>query len=244
MIPAIQEYLIAHMTTLREGNLVGLGVLVARDFLILFSIASIAVVIERVLSLRKIGRVEENDYRALREAMRKREIEAVRTVAVAGLAPSAAALQAGLEHGSADQEIMREAIAQEVVVQTSMLQRNLPILATVASTAPYIGLFGTVLGILDAFHTISVTGRTGASIVAGGISEALVTTALGLGVAIPAVMAYNYFNGVVNRLSLIVETHALDLTSRLPDLRTADPNGKFGEEDVTAQATGDANATG
>jgi biopolymer transport protein ExbB len=237
------------MTTLRDGNLVGFGVLVARDFLILFSIASIAVVIERVLSLRKVARVEENDYRALRDAMRKRQIEAVRACAVAGLAPSAAALQAGLEHGSADQEIMREAIAQEVVVQTSLLQRNLPILATVASTAPYIGLFGTVLGILDAFHTIAVTGRTGASVVAGGISESLVTTALGLGVAIPAVIAYNYFNGLVNRLSLIVETHALDLTSRLPDLKAADPNGTFGEETaagetITAETAGEANATG
>jgi len=125
---------------------------------------------------------------------------------------------------------MREAIAQEVVVQTSMLQRNLPTLATVASTAPYVGLLGTVLGILEAFHTIAVTGKTGASIVAGGISEALVTTALGLAVAIPAVMAYNYFNGVVNRISLIVETHAIDLTSRLPDLQAADPTGTFGGE--------------
>jgi len=226
----ILKFLAAHVTTLREGNLVGFGVLVARDFLIVFSILSVAVIIERIYSFRKIARVEERDYRALRDAMRKREIEAVRACALAGMAPSAAALQSGLEHGSADQEIMREAIAQEVVVQTSMLQRNLPTLATVASTAPYVGLLGTVLGILDAFHTIATTGKTGASIVAGGISEALVTTALGLAVAIPAVMFYNYFNGVVNRLSLVVETHTIDLTSRLPDLQAADPMHKLGGE--------------
>ena len=230
MLQTIQAYLLAHVTTLREGNLVAFGVLAARDVLIIFSIAAVAVAIERVISLRKIARIEERDYRALRDSMKKREIEAVRACALGGMAPSAAALQAGLEHGSADQEIMREAIAQEVVVQTSMLQRNLPTLATVASTAPYVGLLGTVLGILEAFHTIAVTGKTGASIVAGGISEALVTTALGLAVAIPAVMAYNYFNGVVNRISLIVETHAIDLTSRLPDLQAADPTGTFGGE--------------
>ncbi len=230
MIEAVQEFLVAHVTTLRAGNLVGFGVLIARDFLIIFSIASVAVIIERAISLSKIGKLEERDYRALRDAMRKREIEAVRTCAASGAGPSAAALQAGLEHGSADQEIMREAIAQEVVVQTSMLQRNLPTLATVASTAPYVGLFGTVLGILDAFRTIAQTGKTGASIVAGGISEALVTTALGLAVAIPAVMAYNYFNSVINRMSLTVETHTIDLTSRLPDLKTADPTGTFGGE--------------
>jgi len=225
---AIQEFLLAHITTLRTGNLVGFGVLVARDFLIVFSILSVAVIIERIYSFRKIARIEERDYRALREALRKREIEAVRACALAGMAPSAAALQSGLEHGSADQEIMREAIAQEVVVQTSMLQRNLPTLATVASTAPYVGLFGTVLGILESFRVIAETGKTGASVVAGGISEALVTTALGLAVAIPAVMAYNYFNGVVNRLSLIVETHTIDLTSRLPELQAADPMHSFG----------------
>lgn len=228
MLQVIQAYLEAHATMLREGNMVGLGVLLARDFLIIFSVASVAVVIERTYSLRKIARIEERDYRALRESMRKREIEAVRACAIAGMSPSSAALQSGLEHGSADQEIMREAIAQEVVVQTSMLQRNLPTLATVASTAPYVGLLGTVLGILDAFHTIATTGKTGASIVAGGISEALVTTALGLAVAIPAVMFYNYFNGVVNRLSLVVETHTIDLTSRLPDLQAADPMHKLG----------------
>ncbi len=235
MLQTIQEYLLAHISTLRDGNLVAFGVLVARDVLLVFSVASVAVVIERFLHLRKMSRVEESDYRALRDSLRKREIEAVRACALAGMAPSAAALQAGLEHGSADQEIMREAIAQEVVVQTSLLQRNLPILATVASTAPYVGLFGTVLGILEAFHTIAVTGRTGASVVAGGISEALILTAMGLAVAIPAVIAYNYFNGVVNRLSLIVETHALDLTSRLPDLQAADPTGTLGggEHDET-----------
>ena len=216
------------VTTKISSGPVGWGILVSAVVLVLYSVSSVAVMIERALSLRKTRLTEERDYLALRESLRKRQLEAVRACAMASSAPSAGALQAGLEHGSTDEAIMREAIAQEVVVQTSLLQRNLPLLATVASTAPYIGLFGTVLGILDAFHTISVTGRTGASVVAGGISEALVATALGLGVAIPAVIAYNYFNGKVSQLSLIVETHALDLASRLPDLKAADPHAVFG----------------
>jgi biopolymer transport protein ExbB/TolQ len=231
MFQAIQTHLAAHVAALSTGNLTLLGVLLAKDVLILFSIAAVAIIIERVLRLRQTARLEESDFRALRAALRKRQVDAVRAGARAGNAPCAAALQAGLDHGSADEEIMREAIAQEVVVQTSLLQRNLPFLGTVASTAPYVGLFGTVLGILDAFHTISMTGRTGASVVAGGISEALTATALGLGVAIPAVIAYNYFNGVVNRLSLMIETHSLDLASRLPELKAADPAGRFGDEE-------------
>jgi biopolymer transport protein ExbB len=96
-----------------------------------------------------------------------------------------------------------------------VLNRNLSILATIASTAPYVGLFGTVLGILSAFATIARTGQTGASVVAAPIAEALTATAMGLGVAIPAVMAYNYFSGRVNDMMLRVETHAIDLTARL-----------------------------
>jgi biopolymer transport protein ExbB/TolQ len=103
-------------------------------------------------------------------------------------------------------------------MQSAELGRNVPKLATIASVAPYIGLFGTVLGILDAFGHIAATGQTGAKVVAGPISEALVATALGLGVAIPAVMAYNYFSGRVNSLSQLVEDHALELTARLPQL--------------------------
>ncbi|MEO6909056.1 MAG: MotA/TolQ/ExbB proton channel family protein [Abditibacteriaceae bacterium] len=235
MFQVIQEYFASHLTALRSGDLILLGILLAKDVLIVFSVAAVAIIIERILSLKKTARLEESGYCELRAAMKKRQVNAVRACARADEAPSAAALSAGLEHGSSDEGIMREAIAQEVVVQTSLLQRNLSFLGTVASTAPYVGLFGTVLGILFAFNTIAVTGHAGASVVAGGISEALITTAMGLGVAIPAVIAYNYFNGVVNRLSLIIETHALDLASRLPDLKIADPEGSFGggENDAT-----------
>jgi biopolymer transport protein ExbB/TolQ len=118
--------------------------------------------------------------------------------------------------------VVRDAVTQEVVMQSNALTHNLSVLGTVASTAPYIGLFGTVLGILDAFERIASSGQTGARIVAAPIAEALTATALGLGVAIPAVMAYNYFSGRVNDLSLRIENHALDLTSRLPHNRLSE----------------------
>jgi biopolymer transport protein ExbB len=73
------------------------------------------------------------------------------------------------------------------------LKENVWILGTIGSSAPFIGLFGTVVGIIKSFHSMSVMGTGGFSVVAGGISEALVATALGLVVAIVAVIAYNYF---------------------------------------------------
>ena len=202
------------------------GILLAKIALGLASVISVAVMLERVLGLRRAQVDEERDFGALHAAFRRHSLDEVRSLAKLARGASGQALQAGLEHGSEDPEIIREAIAQGVVVQTAALQQNMVWLATIASTAPYVGLFGTVLGILDAFQTIAVTGKTGAAVVAGGISEALITTALGLGVAIPAVMAYNAFNSRVNSLSLVIETHSIDLASRLaPVVHSAAASG-------------------
>ena len=77
--------------------------------------------------------------------------------------------------------------------ETESLERFLPMLATIGSTSPYVGLLGTVWGIMDAFRGIGVKGSANLAVVAPGISEALVATAAGLAAAIPAVVAYNYF---------------------------------------------------
>ena len=89
---------------------------------------------------------------------------------------------------------MRALERAEAIVHAE-LKRGISSLATVGSTAPFVGLFGTVLGIINAFKGISNEKSTGLGAVAGGISEALVTTAVGLFVALPAVWAYNYFSG-------------------------------------------------
>jgi biopolymer transport protein TolQ len=92
---------------------------------------------------------------------------------------------------------LRRATNQEI----QRLERYLPFLATTGSTAPFIGLFGTVWGIMDSFHGIGKTGSASLAVVAPGISEALVATAIGLVAAIPAVVAYNHFISKVNVLS-------------------------------------------
>jgi biopolymer transport protein ExbB len=86
------------------------------------------------------------------------------------------------------------------VEQTQALRRNIWLIGTIGSAAPFIGLFGTVVGIMRAFHHMAQTGTGGFAVVASGISEALVATALGLGVAILAVALYNYFQVRLNDL--------------------------------------------
>jgi biopolymer transport protein ExbB len=206
-----------------HGGIEGLGARVALIVLILFSLVSVAVMIERALTLRRVRAIEASDFNALRAALRAKDRDTVRACAAASASPVAAAIQAGLNAADLGETQMGEAIDQEVSMQTAELTRNLPVLATIASVAPYVGLFGTVLGILGAFGKIAATGQTGARVVAAPISEALIATALGLGVAIPAVIAYNYFSGRVNDLGLKIEDHALTLAARLPGTLAAEP---------------------
>ncbi|ORJ55833.1 protein TolQ [Geothermobacter hydrogeniphilus] len=93
------------------------------------------------------------------------------------------------------------ALRRATTSETQRLEKYLTFLATTGSTAPFIGLFGTVWGIMDSFHGIGKTGSASLAVVAPGISEALIATAIGLVAAIPAVMAYNHFVNKVNVLT-------------------------------------------
>ena len=97
-------------------------------------------------------------------------------------------------------EMVGRALRRATTQETQRLEKYLPFLATTGSTAPFIGLFGTVWGIMGAFHGIGTTGSASLAVVAPGISEALIATAIGLAAAIPAVMGYNHFLNKVNIL--------------------------------------------
>ncbi len=97
------------------------------------------------------------------------------------------------------------------------LRRGLAVLASTGSTAPFVGLLGTVLGIISAFQGIAATGSGGLSAVSAGIAEALVETALGLSVAIPAVLAFNYLSGKIGREELLLKNAAGELLDTIED---------------------------
>jgi biopolymer transport protein TolQ len=96
--------------------------------------------------------------------------------------------------------IVENVLKITVAEESERLERRLSFLATTANAAPFIGLFGTVWGIMDSFREIGVRGTTSLAVVAPGISEALIATAIGLATAIPAVLAYNYFVGRLKRI--------------------------------------------
>ncbi len=106
-------------------------------------------------------------------------------------------------------EMLRHALRQQVHLEQSRLENGLAVLASVGSTSPFIGLFGTVWGIMHALKGISASGSSGLDVVAGPIGEALIATAMGIAAAIPAVLAYNYFLRRV-RLSVTAMDHFAD----------------------------------
>ena len=115
-------------------------------------------------------------------------------VVVAGL-QEFQAHQSSTEISGEEIDASKRALERAEAIVHAELKRGVGTLATIGSTAPFVGLFGTVVGIINAFRGISSEKSTGLGAVAGGISEALVTTAVGLFVAIPAVWVYNYFSG-------------------------------------------------
>lgn len=114
-------------------------------------------------------------------------------------------------------ESVARALERQASREVASFKRGLGVLATVGSTAPFVGLLGTVMGIVNAFQSMAATGSGGLGTVSAGIAEALVTTAFGLLAAIPAVMFYNYFQGWVDARTVDISESSnefLDLVSR------------------------------
>jgi biopolymer transport protein ExbB/biopolymer transport protein TolQ len=108
-------------------------------------------------------------------------------------------------------EAAKRGLERSVAIVHAEMKRGLSALATIASTAPFVGLFGTVVGIINAFKGIEAEKATGLSAVAGGIAEALITTAFGLVVAVPAVWAYNYFTNKVEAFDVEMDNSSMEL---------------------------------
>ena len=131
-----------------------------------------------------------------------------RTVAEAGLAEWRASTEKGVRDREGTRARLTQAMDAAVTAESDRLATQLNFLATVGSVAPFVGLFGTVWGIMESFFQIGAQSNTSLAVVAPGISEALFATAIGLFAAIPAVIAYNRFSASVNRYEAILQRFA------------------------------------
>jgi biopolymer transport protein TolQ len=228
---------IVHLVT--NAGPVGKFVLLA---LLAFSIVSWALIVEKWLRFRRMRRHTTAFVKVFREARRPAAV-----LAAANKCPDSPLAQmysaayreftgAGemLErtaHGetfAAERlEAVHRALRRTASVEIAKLERFLPFLATTASASPFIGLFGTVWGVMTAFHGIGKEGSAGLAVVAPGISEALIATAAGLAAAIPAVIAYNYFVNRVRVAGVEMDNFTLDFLNLLsrPVTTTSVTNG-------------------
>ena len=201
----------------------------------LFSVVCWALMVEKWWEFRKVRRESMTFLRDFREgrhlasvfiAARKHRDSPLAQLYISGCQEAGGGVTGGemLEHALAQAEdglppdrldAVNRAMRRSASVEVARMERYLPFLATTASAAPFIGLFGTVWGVMSAFHGIGQQGAASLAVVAPGISEALIAPAAGLGAAIPAVMAYNFFVNRVKHWAAEMDGFALDFLNVL-----------------------------
>ncbi|MCK6555296.1 MotA/TolQ/ExbB proton channel family protein [Candidatus Binatia bacterium] len=170
--------------------------------LLLFSMVTVSIVLERVWSLRNLITDSLSLAGSLCAPLERGDfVTALQTSKEHVTTPAGRIFSDVLaRHQSDSMEYLSDLTEEKRFEELEALKGPLWVLGTIGSSAPFIGLFGTVVGIIKAFHNMALMGSGGFSVVAAGISEALVATALGLGVAIIAVIFYNYFQTRIERI--------------------------------------------
>jgi biopolymer transport protein ExbB/biopolymer transport protein TolQ len=192
--------------------------------LFLMSIYSMAVMLERYLTFKAAARQSREFVPRVAECLRASQLEEalqlsqncrrshLAMVVNSGLQALAAVPARALAQTPERQmRKAKRALRRATAMKTAEMQRGLSALATVGSTAPFVGLFGTVVGIINSFQMMQASESSGFSAIAGGISEALVTTAFGLVVAIPAVWMFNYFTNRLHGFAIEMNNSADEL---------------------------------
>ena len=186
------------------------------------SIISMAIIAERFWSLRQTKIAPTNLVASVWQWHKSDQLDAKRIQALRTNSPLGMILAAGLLNRKHSREIMKESIEEVGRLVAHGLERFLNTLGTISSITPLLGLLGTVIGMIKVFTVITSQGIGDPSILSEGISEALLTTAAGLSVAIPSLMFYRYFRGKVDDLVVTMEQEALKMVEVMHGIREND----------------------
>jgi biopolymer transport protein ExbB len=183
--------------------------------ILLCSVVSLAIIVERCLSLRRHRILKYEILQRIEELLRDRKIPEATTLCKRYPSSMTRILLAAiLNHDKTRQEI-KEVIEDAGRHEVPVLERYLTVLGTIASISTLLGLLGTITGMMKTFNVVAALGYGHPEALAGGISEALITTAAGLGVAIPTLVIYNYFTSKVDSLVLEMEKNSLRMLNIL-----------------------------
>ncbi|MBQ7567612.1 MotA/TolQ/ExbB proton channel family protein [bacterium] len=208
------------MDILNDVTGVGLGTLVV---LLICSIVVISIVLERLFYLRN-NVVNANWLHAyMAKFLVEGNIDEAKNKVskIGGLLPRV--YECGLSRFGLTQEAGEVAMSSAIAEQRLKLEKNMPIISTIAVISPFIGLFGTVGGIIKTFADVAEKGQAGVAVVSAGVSEALVATAFGLFVAITAVIAFNYFKARISRIVAEMTNAASHLSEMMELVRNHEP---------------------
>jgi len=229
--PAASPAAAGHFTMtemIRNMGAVAIGVVIV---LLLMSVYSIAIMVERYLTYSAAKKQSREFAPRVAQALKNDRIEeAINISDKHRKSHLAMVVSSGLQEFRAHDassdisgdeiEASKRALQRAIAIKTAEFRRGLSGLATIGSTAPFVGLFGTVFGIINAFQGMKNAETAGIAAVAGGISEALFTTALGLLVAVPAVWLFNYFTGKVDGFVVEMDNSASELVDYFIKNRT------------------------
>ena len=191
--------------------------------ILLCSVIAAAICIERVWTLHAPRVAPRNLLAQVWGMVKKNELDPQKLRELRSDSPLGQIFAAGMSNARRGREIMKESMEEAADVVMHELERYLTPLGTIASISPLLGLLGTVVGMIKVFTVLMLEGTGNANVLAGGISQALITTATGLGVAIPALMFHRYFLRRVDDLVVTLEQEASKLVEIMHGERDIDP---------------------
>ncbi len=197
------------------------------------SVLALAVIVEKLWNLREQKVLPAGEVEHLRSLIDDGRFERAAEYARSRPGPLTNILYPAIEARHEPREFIREVVRDAGRQEVPALERYLGVLGTVASVSPLLGLLGTVLGMIQVFAVISQQGIGQADALAGGISQAMITTATGLAIAIPSLVAYNYFVGKAEALLLEIERQVLEMIKLIVQRRQPE-DGRAEPRPVTA----------
>jgi biopolymer transport protein ExbB len=186
----------------------------------LCALLGLAVIVWKLIDISTKSARTKKFLREADELIAQRKIDQALALSRESNSPAARILAAGLERRNEGTERVMKAIENVGLIEMASLESGLVWLATVSNVAPLLGFLGTVIGMIEAFQAIELAGEVEATLVAGGIKTALVTTAAGLAIAIPINIAHNYFVTRIDRLVLDMEESAQKMVDALHEGET------------------------
>ncbi|MEM8499056.1 MAG: MotA/TolQ/ExbB proton channel family protein [Pseudomonadota bacterium] len=179
------------------------------------SVIALAITIERLLALNPNKIAPKNLLAEVWTWIKNSQIDSEKLKGLKQTSPLGQILAAGISNSRNGREVMKESIEEAAAQVVHEMQHYLSTLGTIAAITPLLGLLGTVIGMIKVFSEIMVQGTGNASVLAGGISEALITTASGLAVAIPALIMHRFFERRIQSIVVTLEREAIKLVDAL-----------------------------